>query len=114
MAYRSKFSSQANDRLFKAILSLESEEECYRFFEDLLTIKELQDISQRWEVVNLLREGCTYSEIVSRTKASAATISRINKCLEYGAGGYRLMLDRLGADAAEGAKDEGKRKKKQP
>lgn len=92
MAYKSKFQSTEIDQLFDAILSLTSKEDCYRFFEDLTTIKELQAMSQRWEVAKLLNEGKTYTEIETLTKASAATISRVNKCLAYGAGGYTLLL----------------------
>lgn len=95
MAYTSKFKSKANDELFRAILALENNEECYRFFEDLMTIKELQSISQRLAVAKMLREGKTYHEIEAETKASAATISRINKCLLYGAEGYQIILKKL-------------------
>ena len=95
MAQESKFKSRENDELFRAVLALEEPEEAYAFFEDLLTIKELQDISQRWQVARLLAEGKTYAEIAAVTKASAATISRVNKCIEYGAGGYTLVLERL-------------------
>ena len=93
MGYESKFRSSENDKLFKSILSLVTEEDCYRFFEDLLTIKELQSMSQRWQVARMLKSGKTYSEIEDVTKASAATISRVNKCLSYGAGGYAKMLE---------------------
>lgn len=96
MAYASKFKSKENDDLFKAILALETKEDCYRFFEDLMTVKELKAVSQRWQVANMLNEGKTYNEIVEKTNASAATISRINKCLEYGAEGYTGMLKKLG------------------
>jgi TrpR-related protein YerC/YecD len=95
MSYASKFQSRENDDLFRAVLSLENEEECYRFFEDLMTIKELQAIAQRWEVARMLHHGKTYHEVAASTKASAATISRINKCLLYGAEGYRRILKRL-------------------
>ncbi|NCB41292.1 MAG: TrpR-like protein YerC/YecD [Clostridia bacterium] len=95
MAYTSKFKSKTNDELFRAILTLESNEDCYRFFEDLMTIKELQSIAQRWEVARMLREGKTYHEIEAETKASAATISRVNKCLLYGADGYQSVLKKL-------------------
>ena len=95
MGYKSKLSSDENDELFKAILALETEEECYRFFEDLMTIKELQSIAQRWEVARLLDAGKTYSEIKDKTQASTATISRINKCLSYGADGYSLLLKKI-------------------
>ena len=93
--YESKFKSNVNDELFKAVLSLESEEECYRFFEDLMTIKELQSIAQRWQVARMLDEKKTYGEIETATKASAATISRVNKCLQYGAGGYTCVLKKF-------------------
>lgn len=95
MAYDSKFKCPENDELFKAILALQNEEECYRFFEDLMTVKELQSISQRWEVARLLDAGETYAKIEAKTKASTATISRINKCISYGADGYTCILNRL-------------------
>ncbi|MBP3360758.1 MAG: TrpR-like protein YerC/YecD [Clostridia bacterium] len=83
------------DRLCAAVLSLETPEQCYNFFEDVCTIKELQALSQRLEVARLLREKKTFSEIVAETGASTATISRVNRCLMYGAGGYSYVLDRL-------------------
>lgn len=95
MAYKSKFQSAQTDQLFDAILALENKEECYRFFEDLLTIKELQAMGQRWDVACMLHEGHTYNEIVEETKASAATISRVNKCLSYGADGYNTLFKKL-------------------
>lgn len=84
------------DALFEAILSLENKEECYRFFEDICTIKELKAISQRLEVVKLLVSEQTYHAIEKQTGASTATISRINRALNYGADGYNLVLKRLG------------------
>lgn len=95
MAYESKLKAADVDELFHAILALEDEEECYRFFEDLCTIKEVQSIAQRLQVAKLLRKKKTYNEIEEVTKASTATISRINKCLQYGADGYTLILNRL-------------------
>ena len=95
MAYDSKFKRDDIDALFEAILSLEDEEDCYRFFEDLCTVNEIHAIAQRWQVAKLLAEKKTYSEIEEITKASTATISRINKCLVYGADGYRRVLERL-------------------
>ncbi|NLP29576.1 MAG: TrpR-like protein YerC/YecD [Clostridiales bacterium] len=95
MTYDSKLKSKETDDLFKAILSLENEEECYRFFEDIFTIKELQAISQRFQVAKLLSEKKTYNEIEEITKASTATISRVNRCLLYGADGYKLVLERI-------------------
>ena len=84
------------DALFEAILSLENKEECYRFFEDICTIKELKAISQRLEVVILLVYEQNYHAIEKQTGASTATISRINRALNYGADGYNLVLKRLG------------------
>ncbi len=93
--YQSKLQSEAADHLFEAILSLKSMEECYRFFEDLCTVTELQALSQRMEVAALLRRGETYSAIAEKTGASTATISRVNRCLSYGADGYQTVLRRL-------------------
>ena len=95
MAYKSKFKSKEIDELFAAVLTLKTEEECYRFFEDVCTVNEIQAISQRLQVAKLLDEKKTYTEIENITKASTATISRINKCLMYGADGYKLVLSRL-------------------
>lgn len=95
MAYSSKFKSKETEGLFEAILKLENKEECYRFFEDLCTINEIQAMAQRLQVAKLLKEKKTYTEIESKTKASTATISRINKCLNYGADGYNLILEKL-------------------
>lgn len=95
MAYEPVIKSGQLDGLFSAMLKLESMEECYRFFEDLCTVHEMQDMAQRFEVARLLRAEVTYHEIVERTGASTATISRVNRCLHYGAGGYRLLLGRL-------------------
>lgn len=97
MSYDSKFKREDIDELFKAILLLENEEECYRFFEDICTINEIHAIAQRLQVAKLLSENKTYSEIESLTKASTATISRINKCLIYGADGYRRILEKMAA-----------------
>ena len=82
------------DKVFEAILSLETVDECYRFFEDICTIKEMQDIAQRLEVAFMLDEGKNYQEISKATGASTATISRVKKCLVYGSNGYRMVLDR--------------------
>ena len=95
MAYESKFKRADIDELFKAILLLVDEEDCYRFFEDICTINEIHAIAQRLQVAKLLSEKKTYSEIEDLTKASTATISRINKCLVYGAEGYQRILDRM-------------------
>ena len=99
MAYDSKFEDKLRtkemDCLFDAILTLEDREDCYRFFEDICTINEIHAISQRLQVAKLLSEKKTYNEIEDKTSASTATISRINKCLVYGAEGYKRVLDRL-------------------
>ena len=95
MAYKSILERKDVDALFDAVLTLKNREDCYRFFEDLCTINEIHAIAQRMEVAKLLSEKKTYNEIESITNASTATISRINKCLVYGAGGYRIVIDRL-------------------
>lgn len=95
MAYEPVIKSDQLDGLFEAILTLESVEECYRFFEDLCTVHEMQDMGQRFEVARQLKAEVTYHEIVEHTGASTATISRVNRCLNYGTGGYRLALKRL-------------------
>jgi len=82
------------DNLFEAILSLKDTEECYKFFEDLCTVNELLSLSQRYEVANLLSQKETYLEIAEKTGASTATISRVNRSLEYGNDGYRIVIDR--------------------
>lgn len=83
------------DTLFKAVLSLQSIEECYDFFEDLCTIKELSDMTQRVSAANMLLEGKTYEQIVQEVAISTATISRINRCIQYGSGGYETVLNRI-------------------
>ena len=95
MSYESKFKRADIDELFEAILLLKDQEDCYRFFEDVCTINELHAIAQRLQVAKLLSEKKTYSEIEDLTKASTATISRINKCLVYGSDGYKRILERM-------------------
>lgn len=90
-----KFRTSLTDRLCQAVLSLDSVEECYQFFEDACTIKEIQEIAQRLEVARLLRTGKPYNDVAKETGASTATISRVNKCLSYGSGGYDIVLERL-------------------
>lgn len=90
-----KFRTKLTDNLFHAVLSLESIEECYKFFEDVCTIKEIQEIAQRLEVARLLKEGKAYNDVAKETGASTATISRVNKCISYGSGGYQIVLERL-------------------
>ena len=92
--YESRMKSAETDRLFEAILSLKTEEDCYRFFDDLCTIGELQAMTQRFEVARLLREGKTFTQISEETGVSSATITRVNKCISYGSGGYELALER--------------------
>ena len=87
--------SNATDNLFETILRLETLEDCYRFFEDLCTIKELRDLSQRFQIATLLDQGLNYQSIVHQIDASTTTISRVNQCLHYGAGGYRDALRRM-------------------
>ena len=86
--------NEQTDNLARAFLALGSMEDCYKLFEDLFTIREVQDLGQRLEVARLLFEKSTYSEIVAKTGASTATIGRVNRALNYGAGGYKLVLDR--------------------
>ncbi|HCS72410.1 MAG TPA: hypothetical protein DIW17_00845 [Clostridiales bacterium] len=95
MEYVSKLKDDQTDKLFDAILLLEDQDECYRFFEDLCTINELKSLAQRLEVAIMLREKNTYQEIAGKTGASTATISRVNRSLIYGADGYNLILDKL-------------------
>ena len=95
MSYESKLKSKELDDLFEAILSLENSEECYRFFEDICTINEIKAMAQRLQVAVLLSEGKTYIDVQELTDASPATISRINKCLLYGAEGYTTVIERL-------------------
>ncbi|WP_407271314.1 YerC/YecD family TrpR-related protein [Radiobacillus sp. PE A8.2] len=82
------------DQLFEAILSLENVEECYRFFDDIATISEIQSLTQRLQVAKMLREGYTYNTIVKESSASTTTISRVKRCLDYGNDGYQMVLDR--------------------
>lgn len=91
----SKLKNEHTDSFFQAVLELKSVDECYNLFEDLCTIAEIQAMSQRFYVAKLLSEGETYQKISDDTGASTATISRINKCLEYGADGYKTALKRI-------------------
>lgn len=92
--YQSKMKSEETDHLFKAILSLKTEEECYRFFDDLCTFSEIEAMSQRFEVASLLADGKTFTQISQKIGVSSTTITRVNKCLCYGADGYKLLLER--------------------
>lgn len=95
MNYRYKVQNQEIDDLFTAILKLESLEECYRFFDDLCTINELEAFGQRLMVAKLLHEKKTYQEIEKQTGISAATISKISKSYLYGPGGYKMIIEKL-------------------
>ncbi len=90
------------ERLYEAILQIKTKEECRRFFEDICTIKEMIDLSQRLDVAMLLNEGKSYSDIANQTKASTATISRVNRCFSYGNGGYKTIIDRMVDDNSNG------------
>lgn len=83
------------DQLFTAILSLKDMEECYRFFDDLCTVNEIQSLAQRLEVARMLKDGKTYHKIETETGASTATISRVKRCLNYGNDAYSMALDRI-------------------
>ena len=85
-----------NEAMYKAILSLQSVEECMKFFDDLCTVSELQAMEQRYQVASLLHQGMIYNDILARTGASSATISRVNRSLQYGADGYEVVFERLG------------------
>lgn len=90
-----KIRTEAVDHLFEAILSLQDKEECYSFFEDVCTVNELLSLSQRFEVAKMLREKRTYLEIAEKTGASTATISRVNRSLNYGNDGYEMVFNRM-------------------
>ena len=90
-----KIRTEAVDYLFDAVLSLENKEECYTFFEDICTVNELLSLSQRYEVAKMLRNHNTYQEIAEKTGASTATISRVNRSLNYGNDGYDMVFNRV-------------------
>ena len=93
--FESRLQSERVDLLAKAFLAMESVEDCYRLFEDLFTIREVQDLSSRMEIAMMLRDKITYNEIVEKTGASTATIGRVNRALNYGAGGYERVIKKL-------------------
>ena len=95
------FHSETTENFFKAILSLNDIDECYSFFVYIFTVRELQDVSQRLQVAQMLKEGRSYQIISKETGASTATISRVNRCLLYGSGGYNKILERLEADNSD-------------
>ena len=102
MAHKTTIATkEKNERLYRAILALETEEECYAFFQDLCTIPELRSMEQRYEVATLLSEGMVYSDILERTGASSATISRVNRALLNGTGGYVSVLGKMKEDGHE-------------
>jgi len=92
--YDSKLKSPETDMLFESILKLETLDDCYRFFDDLCTISELRSFVQRFEVAKMLNEGVSFNIIAEKTGASTATISRVNRCLQYGADGYKNVLNK--------------------
>jgi len=96
--YSGKLKEETLDKLFEAILVLKDLDECYQFFEDLCTVAELKSLAQRLEVAKMLVANRTYGEITQYTGASTATISRVKRALNYGADGYKLVLERLGED----------------
>ncbi|MBP3657378.1 MAG: helix-turn-helix domain-containing protein [Clostridia bacterium] len=89
------------DALFESILQLRSVEECYTYFEDLCTVREIRDLGQRLEVARLLRAGSSYQQAASATGVSSATVGRVKKCLDYGPGGYEMIMKRMEADTDE-------------
>lgn len=89
------FHSESMDRLFETISNLNTKEECRAYFEDLCTIKELQDMAQRLDAAILLSQGCSYKKIMESVNISTATIGRVSRCLNYGSGGYRAVIEKL-------------------
>lgn len=96
-----KWQNNSTDELCEAFLALRTKEECYAFLEDVCTIKEIQDLSQRLAVARMLSEKVSYSAISKATGASTATISRVSKCCEYGPGGYRTVLERMNKERTD-------------
>ena len=90
-----KLRGELLDQFFEAILTLETKEECYQFFDAVATMNEIQALSQRLQDAKMLQEGHTYNEIVEKTKAATTTISRVRRCLDYGSGGYNEVLKRI-------------------
>ena len=95
MTANPKLKDDLNNQLCRAVLLLDNVEECYQFFEDICTVSEIKALAQRLEVARMLKHGHTYDDIVARTGASTATISRVKRCLNYGADGYKVILDKL-------------------
>ena len=90
-----------NEEMYRAMLQMKAVEECMKFFDDLCTVSELQAMEQRYQVASLLHQGMIYNDILARTGASSATISRVNRSLQYGADGYALAFERLGVPGPE-------------
>ena len=101
----SKIKDEKLDFLFQAILTLETIDDCYNFFEDLCTVSELQEMSRRMQAARMLRANAVYTDIASQTGLSTATISRVNRCLKYGNDGYSKTLDKLEASRHPGVTD---------
>lgn len=97
----SRLKNEKLDYLFRGILTLETLDDCYSFFEDLCTVSELQEMSRRMHAARMLRNNCVYTEIAARTGLSTATISRVNRCLKYGTDGYNKVLDALTPPATD-------------
>lgn len=93
--YKSRLESDEMNFLFDAILTLKTREDCYKFFEDICTINEIKALDQRLQVAKMLKQGRTYLDIASSTGASTATISRVNRALNYGSDGYKLVFERI-------------------
>ena len=108
MPVNPKLKDPLTDQLFKAIMLLENEEEFYQFFEDICTIGEIKALAQRLEVAGMVQAGFIYDDIVAKTGASTATISRVKRCLLYGADGYKIALSRFGETAPAVKKDKTK------
>lgn len=106
MAFNERLRNTATDRLFSAMMALESHEEFYRLFEDLCTVSEIHTLSARFRAAEMLYDGATYDAVVRETGMSSATISRIKRFLYYGADGYRLAIERL-RDQTEASDDVG-------
>lgn len=96
-----KLRGEQLDQLFRAVLSLKDLEECYRFFDDIATMSEIQSLAQRLQVAKMLNEGYTYGAIVEESNASTTTISRVKRCLNYGNDGYQMVLERVRTEDEE-------------
>ena len=90
------FSTPSIDRFFESILNLKSVEECYKYFEDICTIKEIQNMAQRLDTAILISQGLNYQTIAEKADVSTATVVRVGRCLKYGSGGYKTAIERLG------------------